>query len=83
MNEKEPTKNKTDKAWETKKELAWIQTIGDTANNSIENQINEPKLKFLAGYIKSCKTRVQWGEIDKDICLKRANEILGKLQNGY
>ena len=70
-------------AWGTKKELEWIEIIGDSANTSLENQINEPKLKFLAGYIKSCKTRVQWGEIDKYICLKRANEILGKLQNGY
>ncbi len=74
-------------AWGTKKELAWLETIGDTANKSLENQTNEPKSKFLIGYIKSCKNRVQWGsgsnKIDKELCLKRTNELLGAIRNGY
>jgi len=74
-------------AWGTKKELAWIENIGDTVNKSLENPTNQPKTNFLQGYINACKIRNNWGEgankIDKKLCLKRAQELLGQLRNGY
>jgi hypothetical protein len=76
-------KQPCESAWGTTKEIKWLETIGDTANKSLENQTNEPKIKFLSGYIKSCKNRIEWGTIDKVLCLKRANEILGFIRNGY
>ena len=72
-------RQQSEAAWGTLKELAWIERIGFTSN--------ELKTKYLEGYINSCKNRVKWGEglnyIDKNICLKRANELLMRLRNGY
>lgn len=72
------------RAWGTEKELEWLETIGDHIDKNLANYINEPKIKYLKGYIASCKNRVDWGDIkDKKACIKMAKEMLRKLQNGY
>jgi len=69
--------------WGTEKELEWLNAIGDTANKSLENPTNAPKTKFLEGYVAGSKNRKNWTGINKELCVKSANELLGALKNGY
>ena len=63
-------------AWNTGAEIDWIKTIGDSL---LDRDVSFSKKELLKNYINSCKTRVNWGKIDKTECLKIAREELASL----
>ena len=63
-------------AWNTDAEKDWIKTMGDSL---LDRDVHFSKKELLKNYIKSCKTRVNWGKIDKKECLKIAREELAAL----
>ena len=64
-------------AWNTDTEIAWIKTIGESL---LDRDVQFSKKELLTNYINSCKTRVNWGKIDKTECLKAARaEIFATL----
>ena len=70
------------KAWGTIDELKWIENIGKVLNNRTGRE-EGTKTQYLEGYLRSAKYRTNWGDVNSDVCIKRANQLLGHLRNGY
>lgn len=60
-------------AWGTEAELSWLDTIGTTAR---ENNPNYDVATALRGYISASYQRRDWMDIDRDVCVNHARELL-------
>lgn len=72
-------KNKTKYGWDTQKEIAYIDSIGDSDSKKITRL---PKKEYLKGYIAGLQRRVAFGAISKDVVLNYARMRLAELKRG-
>jgi hypothetical protein len=71
------------KPWTTKDELTFIDGIGLDINNENANRKISPIVPYtvkqgLKRYLKFCKIRHNWGDIDKEVVVKYATTKINK-----
>jgi len=65
--------------WDTERELQYIRKGIGFYTTPEQGSVKAHIKAILEGYIKACKKRVNWGQIDKDAVIKAANSRLSTL----
>jgi len=69
-------------AWDTIDELNWIDSMGKVLSDRTGREEGS-KTQYLTGYLNSCKSRVDWGNVDKEVCVRMAKDTLRQVRHGY
>lgn len=66
-------------AWSHRKEMNWLKKIGEWVGDESPFILHATKKDFLMGYLKSCKNRQNWGDIDKEKIMVFAQNLIDRL----
>jgi len=68
------------KSWNTENEMRFIDSLGATRRDMMNPYSKmRSRRKCLEGYIESCKHRVVWNKINRDVVLAYAKSALDNL----